>query len=110
MSRSKLEIGLNDALEQYVGSFGQYQKRVTFFTSLNAVVTGMTLIDIIYLTASPHFWYIYDGEELNTTMIKEKMDVCKMENRTHFSELGTGYWHYDESMFRASIVSRVNSD
>ena len=109
LPRGVLKRGLNDVLEQHVGSFGTYQKIAIFLISLPTVVTGMTLLDVMYLTASPHFWYVYNGEQLNRTIIQTKMDECKLENGTSIDELGDGYWQYDETEFRTSIVSRVSN-
>ena len=103
-----VQIDINDALEQYVGSLGRYQRLATFATSLAAAVSYMSLIDIMFLTSSPHFWYMYNGEELNSTLIQKRIDVCKLENGTPIDQFGTSRWQFDEAEFQASVVSRVN--
>ena len=104
-----VEIGLNDAFEQYIGSFGRYQKLATFSTSLTAAMSIMSMMDITYLTAAPSFWYVYDGEELNETLIQMRIDVCELENGTAIDELGAGHWQFGEDEYQSSIVIRVNT-
>ena len=109
MFQMAMEIGLNDAFQQYVGSFGRYQKIITFLTSLTAAMSVMSMIDIMYLTATPPFWYVYDEEELNKTLIQMRIGVCKLENGTPIYKVGAGHWHFGDEEFQASVVSRVNS-
>ena len=110
MFQMTVEIGLNDAFEQYVGSFGRYQKIATLSTSLTAAMSVMSMIDITFLTAAPSFWFVYDGEVLNETLMQMRIDVCKLENGTAIDELGAGHWQYRVDEYRSSVVSRVNDN
>ena len=103
-----VQIELNEALELYVGSFGRYQIIITSLTSLTVAISCMSLVDIMYLTTSPHFWYMYDGEESNNSIIQKRIDVCKLGNGTPIDKVGAGHWQFDEDEFRASVVPRVN--
>ena len=101
---------VNDVLERYVGSFGRYQIIVTTLGGLGSLISATSYLGVVYLTATPHFWYVYNGEEPNYTIIQERMGVCEVDNGTAVNELPAGYWQFDDTEFRASIVSKVNSN
>ena len=103
-------MDVNDALEIYVGSLGRFQK-IAICVALAAWATAaLSLIDIMYMTTIPHFWYVYNGEELNLTMIQQRMDKCKLENGTPFDKQGAGRWRLNGDEFRSSIVSWVSKE
>ena len=101
MFQMAMKIGPNNAFQQYLGSFCRYKKIVTFLTSLTAAMSVMSMIDIMYLTATPPFWYVYDEEELNKTLIQMRIDVCKLENGTPIYKVGAGHWHFGNEEFQA---------
>ena len=103
-------MDVNDALEIYVGSLGRFQKAATCVVLAVWAISALSLIDVVYMTSTPHFWYVYNGEELNQTMIQQRMDVCKFENGKSFAELGAGSWQFKGDEFRSSLVSRVSRD
>ena len=106
----EVKMEVNDVLERYVGSFGRYQIIVTTLGGLGSLISATSYLGVVYLTATPHFWYVYDGEELNYTIIQERIDVCEVDNGTAVNELQAGYWQFDDTEFRTSIVSKVNSN
>lgn len=127
-------MDFDQLLIEHVGEFGKYQKFVYFLVCLAAIPTAFNNMEIVFVAGVPdHHCYVegmytYNGtdrEQLINASIPWELKDGKMarsqcyihaHNRSIHSSTSAAQpvkepcrrWHYDKSVFDATIVSKFN--